>query len=57
MAGPVALPPVDQRVSTARSLLGEEDAAKGCGEAAAMTPARLAHPVNKVAATNRINDM
>src|SRR4051812_17368774 len=57
VAGPVALPPADQRVSAARSPLGVE----GWGEAeaadAAMTSARPSQPANKAIATNRINDM
>jgi hypothetical protein len=54
MAGPIALPPVDQRESTARSVLGRET---GAAEARPGAAERLLQPVNNVAATSRIKDM
>jgi hypothetical protein len=60
MAGPVALPPVDQRESTARSRMRGEKAAEGGSEAGAgqaKVPARLAQTANNVAAASRINNM
>ena len=57
MAGPVALPPADQRESAARRSLDAEDRGGAGAAEAAMTSPRLAQPVTKVAATSRINDM
>jgi hypothetical protein len=48
VAGPVALPPVDQRESTARSLVGSLDWAAS---------PRLAPAANEIAATSRIKHM
>jgi hypothetical protein len=54
MAGPVALPPVDQRESTARS---PWIAVRSEPVSAAALSARLALQINKVGEPNRIKDM
>ena len=54
MAGPVALPPVDQRESTARSPLVKERRDAAIERAASM---RLAGPVTNATETSGVNRM